>query len=179
MFAVYVVIIFLQELFWYERKVFYSITRNEYYAILGIPIQFIFFYWLYALKSLKKPKLFTACILLFVLPLILKIYFDGVNSIFSLSLNLGTVILIVLMILEFVKQIKNDNILLFRENKMFYINIGLILFYLGTYPFHIYNRLLYDEYNSIWNGYYIYFLITNCILYLLFAASFIWGKEKS
>ena len=79
--------------------------------------------------------------------------------------------------MEFFKQIKNDDILEFSKNKMFYINIGLVLFYVGTLPFFGLYKLLIKEI-EIWNGYYLYFMVSNCIMYLLFAASFIWGKVK-
>ncbi len=84
----------------------------------------------------------------------------------------------ILVFLEFKKQIQNDDILAFPENKMFYINIGIMLFYVGTLPFFSLYHLLLKE-PEIWNIYYLYFLISNCIMYLLFTASFIWGKQKS
>lgn len=177
-FSVYLVIICLQELFWYNKQSFLGITVSQYYAFFGIPVQFIFFYWLYALKSLKKPKLFVFCLLAYMLPLLFKLYYEETDYVYTFNANLGTAILVILVILELIKQINNDNILLFRSNKMFYINVGLILFYLGAYPIHAYNNELYEQYRFIWNGYYLYFLVANCIMYLLFAASFIWGKEK-
>ena len=127
-FSVYLVLIFLQEFFWYERDTFSGITTSQYYAYFGIPIQFVFFYWLYALKSLKKPKLFVICMVVYIIPLLFKIYFEKTNLVYSFNINIGTAILIILMVLEFIKQIRNDNILKFRESKMFYINTGLILF---------------------------------------------------
>ncbi|MBV1924571.1 MAG: hypothetical protein KUG68_11150, partial [Flavobacteriaceae bacterium] len=87
-------------------------------------------------------------------------------------------LLIILVVLEFMKQIKNDDILKYKENKMFYINIGMVLFYVGSFPYSVFRFELYEHYFSVWNIYYTYFLFTNCILYLLFAASFIWGKKN-
>ena len=65
-----------------------------------------------------------------------------------------------------------------QRNKMFYINIGIMLFYVGTLPFFgLYNLIVKEP--EIWNIYYLYFLLSNCLMYLLFTASFIWGKPKS
>lgn len=178
-FSVYLVLIFLQEFFWYERDTFSVITTSQYYAYFGIPIQFVFLYWLYALKSLKKPKLFVICMVVYIIPLLFKIYFEETDLVYSFNINIGTAILIILMILEFIKQIRNDNILVFMKNKMFYINLGVIIFYAGTYPFLVFQTELYEEHIDLWKVYYIYFLIANCLLYLLFTASFIWGKQKS
>jgi hypothetical protein len=91
---------------------------------------------------------------------------------------IGALIMLILVSLEFLKQIKNENILMFNQNKMFYINIGIILFYVGNLPFFgLYYPIMKEP--KIWNLYYIYFMISNCIMYFLFAASFIWGKPKS
>jgi hypothetical protein len=95
----------------------------------------------------------------------------------SLNTTFGTLLLLILVFIELIKQIKSDSIIYFKNNKMFYINIGVILFYIGNMPFFgwYYPILKFPE---IWNSYYIYFMISNCIMYLLFAASFVWGKTK-
>ena len=178
-FSVYLLFIFLQEVIWYKNATFIGILKKDYFAYIGIPVQFIFFFWLYALKSLKKSKLFIGCLVVYLLTLCFPIYFEKSDWVYSFNYNVGTMLLMVLMVLEFIKQIKTENILKFRQNKMFYVNVGVILFYAGTYPFFVFQEDLLNQYRDIWNGYYIYFLIANCIMYLLFAASFIWGKERS
>ena len=176
---IYLIFIFIQELFWKDIKFAFNIKKQEYYAFWGIPIQYLFFYWLYALKSLKNKKLFFVCSSIYLLTFIpLEILNQRIRVLYSINLTMGSIILIVLVVLEFLKQIKNDDILKFKENKMFYINTGVILFYVGTYPFSAFYHMLL-KYPEIWNVYYFYFLIANCIMYLLFTASFIWGKHQS
>ncbi|WP_156133123.1 hypothetical protein [Lacinutrix sp. Hel_I_90] len=153
--------------------------RQAYYIFVGIPLEFIFLYWLYAFKSLKKKTLFIISVSIYVTTLVGFTFIKELNELPSLSINIGSTILIGLLILEFIKQIKTDDILKFKENKMFYVNVGLVLFYVGSYPYHVFSRELYENYNDVWNVYYIYFLITNCTMYLLFSASFIWGKTQS
>lgn len=175
--SIYLIAIFLQETFW--RYNFFSIGREFkilYYTIFGVPFEYLFLYWLYAFKSLKNKKLFLSSTLVYLLSLITSLLYKKTEEVYSISINIGTFILMVLLIFEFIKQIKSDRILKFKENKMFYINIGLILFYIGNYPFHILGPELYANYLDLWNLYYIYFLITNSIMYLLYSASFIWGK---
>ncbi|QXP73722.1 hypothetical protein H0I31_12125 [Tenacibaculum sp. AHE15PA] len=180
-FSIYLIFIFIQELYGNFFHVFLSIRKQDYYAFFGIPIQYFFFYWLYAYRSQKNVKLFIFCCFIYLISFIpLEIYKDKVRTLYSLNLTTGSVLLIILIILEFLKQIKNDNILKFKENKMFYINIGVTLFYIGTYPFiAFYNELIKIQYLDIWNAYYLYLLISSSIMYLLFAASFIWGKHQS
>jgi hypothetical protein len=180
-FSIYLVIIAIQEAFWYYNDSLLTITKQEFYAFFGIPVQYLFLYWLYAYKSLRSKKLFIACSLIYLLTYIpIEFYLQKTEIVKPMNIILGTTVLLILVVLEFIKQIKNDDILKFKENKMFYINIAVILFYVGTYPFWaFYDVLVQDPYIKIWNMYYLYFLITNIIMYLLFIASFIWGKHRS
>ncbi len=180
-FAIYLMFVCFQEYFWKFQTFFSLPIRKGYFTFLGIPIQLLFFYWLYARKSLKNNKLFYVFISIYLLTYIpFGIFFKEIDAIYSINLTIGTILLIVLIVLEFIKQIKNDDILKFKENKMFYINLGIILFYVGCYPFHsFYLELLKAPYTHLWNMYYLYFLIANCIMYLLFTASLIWGKHQS
>ena len=175
-FSIYLVIIFIQECFWKFNVSIDRQYRVAYYVFFGVPLEYLFLYWLYTLKSLKKKYLFLISVILYVIAIIVSMLFNNINEVFSISISIGTLILIGLIILEFIKQIKTDNILKFKENKMFYVNIGLILFYVGSYPFHVLGPELYKNHLEIWNIYFTYFLITNCIMYILFAVSFIWGK---
>lgn len=179
-FSVYLIFIFIQEFYWFfNGSLFGIIAKHEYYAFIGIPIQYLFFFWLYAYRSLNRKTLFFAFLIIYILTYIpVEFYFEKINLVYSINLTVGTTLLTFLVVLEFLKQIKNDNILNFKENKMFYVNVGVILFYIGTYPFFAFQDILTkDNYVNIWNIYYIYFLISNYAMYLLFAASFIWGKH--
>jgi len=177
-FILYLIFIFIFDFFSEEISGFLNIKKQYYFAYFIIPVQFIFFYWLYALKSLKKKSIFWSFSIIYLLSFIpIELYFSKLKVVYSFNLVVGTILLMFLIFLEFIKQIKNDDILKFAKNKMFYINIGVLLFYVGTLPFFGLYNLLINEI-QIWNGYYIYFLISNCIMYLLFAASFIWGKTK-
>ena len=178
-FPVYLTFIFLQDIFWTLRPAEMRDFSEEYYAFFGIPIQYLFFFWLYAYKSLNNEKLFYTFALIYLLTYIpTEFYFEKINLVYSINLTVGTILLAFLIVMEFKKQIKNDNILEFQKNKMFYVNIGVILFYVGTYPFFAFEELLSKEpYVAVWNGYYLFFLLSNYSMYLLFTASFIWGKH--
>lgn len=84
----------------------------------------------------------------------------------------------VLVIMEYYKQINSSEILNFSRNKMFYINLGVTLFYIGTLPFWTFFNLI-KEYSELHYIYFTYFLMSGIIMYLLFSISFIWGKQNS
>lgn len=158
---------------------YHSINIGKYLSFIQIPIEIIFFYWLYLCKSLNLKKTFWIFTVLYLFSLYLENTLTSLNNFTfnSLSMSFGTMLLLILVFLEFIKQIKSESILNFRENKMFYINIGVILMYIGNIPFFgLYYSIL--KMPEIYNSYYIYFMVSNSLMYLLFAASFIWGKVK-
>ncbi len=178
-FVFYLFYIVLYELIHVYFSKVLKVSTQIYFSLIQLPLEFIFFYWLFAYQSLKKSKLFLFFVFLYINSLILEYYLTlSLNFSFkSISYTFGTLLFLILIVLEFIQQIKSDTIIEFKSNKMFYINIGVILFYIGNMPFFgwYYSILKIPE---IWNSYYIYFMISNCIMYLLFAASFIWGKVK-
>lgn len=177
-FVVYLLYVFLYEML---GKIILNYSKNGLdiiFSYITIPIEFLFFIWLFALKSLKNKTLFVICSFIYLLSFIPELSIDkGKNFFNSFNYIIGTFILLYLVFLELQKQMKSDDILYFKENKMFYITIGIILFYIGNLPFFGLYFLILKE-PQIWNYYYIYFMISNCLMYLLFAASFIWGKPK-
>lgn len=177
-FTIFIIYIFIIEKFGVYLFDLFLIKKDVFFAFIGIPIQYVFFFWLYSIKSLKNKKLFFIFTSLYLLSFIpIELYFKSFDIVYSFNMTTGTFLLMILVFLEFKKQIQNDDILQFWTNKMFYINIGIMLFYVGTLPFFgLYNLLLKEP--TIWNAYYIYFLISNCLMYLFFTASFIWGKPK-
>lgn len=176
-FSIYLVFIFIQEFIFFFNDSYFGLTKRVYYLFIGIPLEWVFLYWLYALKSLKNKTLFIVCMVLFIGTYIpIHFFYNSEDILYSFSLIVCTLLLTGLIILEFIKQIKTDDILNIKENKMFYINIGVILFYIGAFPIHGFNKVLYENYFEVWEWYFIYFKLSNCLMYLLFIGSFIWGK---
>ncbi|ROI03526.1 hypothetical protein EGI16_11175 [Chryseobacterium sp. G0240] len=177
--AIYLIVIFLCEsaVKWGEKPL--EIDRLKFYNYFVIPLQFIFFYWLYAKESLKKVKLFyifTGIYLFSYIPN--AIFFPERKVIFAFNYNLGCLFLMVLVIMEYYKQVNSSEILNFSKNRMFYINLGVTLFYIANLPFMTFNSLLW-KYIEIWDIYFIYFQVSGAVMYILFASSFIWGKQNS
>ncbi len=179
-FALYLILIFVLDCLGRFGKFPVFFSKISFYNYLVIPFQFIFLYWLFAYKSLQKKVIFYIFSLLYLASFIpSEIYFNESKLIYSFNYTFGCLLLMILVILEYYKQINSDNILTFHQNKMFYINLGVSLFYIGTLPFYTFYTILYNDYSSIWKIYYIYFMISNIIMYFLFSISFIWGKQNS
>lgn len=178
-FIVYLCVIFFVEAFSKWGLTNAPGKREILYSYFGIPVQFLFFYWLYASKSLGNNKLFWTCILLYCISFLPHFIIFGQKTIIqSLSYTVGNMLLMILVLLEIFQQIKSEKILLFRSNFMFYVNIGILVFYIGTLPFFsFYGLILKDK--DLWSNYYTFFMVSNNIMYLLFICAFLWGKPNT
>ncbi len=179
-FAIYLTAIFLLELFSKYVLNYYPYVRQYYYGFFVIPFEFLFFYWLYAVSSKKNIKLYWLLTVLYLLSFIPDILlFNGQGWFFkSFSYSVGNLFLAIMAIIEFQRQIKSDSILSFKTNMLFYVNAGVILFYIGTLPFFAFYGLLVKDI-SLWRDYYNCFILFNHLMYLLFTAAFIWGKTNT
>ena len=149
---------------------------------------YFFFYWLFyqyfRLTSKNKWPLYTAAIYLlcwlsdiFVWPDIF--YLTRVKLLFdSFSYTIGNILLLVLLLMYFITFSKSDRILNYRQNRMFWVCLGLMIFYVGSMPFYGMRTTLYYQYPDIFYPYWYTQYGLNYLMYLLFIISFLWGREK-
>jgi hypothetical protein len=156
----------------------YPVFLNYYYDFFVIPIEFLFLYWLYSYKSLGKKNLFWISCAIYILSIFPYFIFTGSEGVNSFNFITGTFLLSIMIILEYNKQMKTDDILKFKENIMFYINTGVGLFYVGTLPYFAFHSLMWKD-PIIGNNYYIFFMITNILMYTLFSIALLWGKPNT
>lgn len=155
------------------------VNRKLFFGFIIIPIEFVFFYWLYAWQSFHNKKLFWIFSLVYLLSFLPHRYLENHGSmVYSFNYVVGAFLLALLLVLEYLKQIRSDSILEFKENKMFYINLGVSLLYLGTLPFFSFYAIILKN-DIIYMNYYLFFYIANHLMYLLFSMSFLWGKPNT
>jgi len=177
-FCLYLIIIFLCEVFGKYSPRFIEYDSPKFYNYFVIPLEFIFFYWLYAAKAFGRPRLFYIVTFIYLLSFIPnEIFLDTNKEIFSINYTLGCLILMILVIMEYYNQVNSSEIVNFSKNRMFYINLGVTLFYIGTLPFWTFFAQI-KQYKEIWNIYYSYFQISLIIMYILFSISLIKGKQE-
>lgn len=179
-FVYYIVLIAILDFFGKYGLNSYPNLVKYYYNFFVIPLEFLFFFWLLSKKSLKQEAFYWTANIIYLLSMTLPIFgFDKIRVIGSISYTIGNLLLAIMIFLEFLKQIRSDDILMFRKNTMFYVNIGILLFYIGTLPLFAFDKYLFENNKTLWSYYYTFFLFSVNLMYLLFAASFIWGKPKS
>ena len=177
-FIYYLIFIFIAETVSKFILCYFTSYRSYFYDFVVIPIEFIFLYWLCSFRSLANKKLFWVSCGIFMFSLLPYFVFEGSSVVNSFNYIVGTFLLSIMIILEYNKQMKTDDILRFRENIMFYINTGACLFYVGTLPLFSFNGLIWKD-KDIFYNYYLLFLIAGILMYILFSIALLWGKPNT
>lgn len=166
----------------------YFVIQKEYqyninlYRYVTNPFQFIYLFWIFDKIHNLKPKniLFRISSGIFIICWIIeyifipKVSFDWM----SLSYSVNNLILILWVMYYFYKLMNSNEILLFFKKKAFWFSTGVLIYYLGTFPFYGMFNILHKNYHEIYIIYFQVVLSLDICMYLLFAASFIWGKEN-
>jgi hypothetical protein len=155
------------------------------YSYFGIPIQFLFFFWLFHQYFKPLPPVIWSIIAtaVYIISLVTELIFLRNETLFfsSLSYTVGNVMLAILVLIFFSRFISSEKILGFKSDMMFWVSLGLLIFYLGSLPFYgLYNTIRDDtKYPGLLATYWSVQMIFNYLMYTFFTISFIWGKPKS
>ncbi len=161
---------------------YYKIKHQGLFIFFVIPLEFLFFHWLfYQFSTIKEKQRILICASVYIIAfLIERVFLNDPQkySFSSFSYTIGNAVLLFVIFQYFIRLVNSERILYFYSERLFWISCGLLLFYLGTSPFYGLNNYLYNFYpNIFWKYNYIMFFL-NCSMYLLFAASFIWGEKE-
>ncbi len=181
-FVIYLAFVFISEVFgllcvYYQWKE----INQFYFSFFVIPLEFIFFFCLYGVHSVStKGKYVTIfSVILYLISLALENSLANEFNFFSMSYTVGNLLLLIVIFRYLYFYLKSDDLLLIRGNPLIYISIGLLVFYIGSFPFYGLKNYLWTHYKIIGTNYWYFATILNCIMYCMFTASFIWGKFKS
>ncbi len=157
-----------------------KIPNQVYYDYAVMPVEYLFFYWLFhkTLANTPYSKTPIICTVIYVVSFIIENLFFT-HQFNSVSSSIGDLLLLILIVQFFVLLSKNDAILNYRQNMMFWISIGLLLFYIGTISYYgLRNTLLEEKKDDFLTWYGTVCDIISEITYILFSISFIWGKPQ-
>ncbi len=183
-FVVYLGIIVLSEIagltLLYHFKLVWS-SRNL-YTYFVIPLEFLFFFWLYFRYYENRSARYwplVGAVIYAVAALVNFIFYPHTNiGLFPFSYMLGIILVLALAILFFYQLMVGNELLGFKYNTMFWVSLGLLIFYLVSSPYFGLRQLLYAKYRDIfWIYYYIQFGV-NYLMYIFFCIAFIWGKAR-
>lgn len=183
-FPIYLVFIVISELIGMYFRVMNMRNANKaYYTYVVIPAEFLFFFWLFY-NSFKNSRFKTLPIISTGIYLTSWIIDKAILStkqfwFYSFSYTVGNLLLLVLTFRFFIVLVTSDAILNFKENMLFWICCGLLLFYLGTFPYYGLLNIIAHNDQELHITYWYLTQVLNCVMYLMFTLSFILGKPKT
>ena len=185
-FPVYLVVVIMVEM---TGRILTSVFHNQplniaVYRYFGIPMQFLFFFWLFYCyfsnlnkKDRRWPPIGAA---IYIAAWFIEwLFLEDVKTWFmSFSYTIGNIMLLVLVILFFIRFINSEAILKYRQSMMFWVCLGLLVFYLGAFPYYALRNTLLHNYRPIFNIYSYVSLGLDYLMYIFFTIAFICGRPK-
>lgn len=179
-FPLYLLVIVLLELF--NRIMEYN-SRFNISAALNIlasfiEINFASFFFYQTLES-KHKKWVVAGIIIYLLSFVAEKIFNRDADYFfqSLSYTIGNLFILIYLILFYIELVQSSRLLHFYKLTVFWIASGMLIFYLGSFPF-------YGLFNVLAKNLDLFIVAAwvatslNYTMYLLFTIAFIWGKPQ-
>jgi hypothetical protein len=182
-FAVFLISLYCMEQLgsWFIIKEMY--VQNTYlYKWIVIPALFTMYHIVYFSISTKKirPLVIMSAILFLLFALFENIFWSKAHFYsISLTLSYGCLSVLLLSLSYFYQLLKSDQILHFKHSMPFWFCLGLLIFYLGGFPYlTFFNSMSIAKNQGIAQIYRCIFISLNWIMYLLFTIGFIWSKPK-
>ncbi len=163
----------------FTHKIFnYTGTFHNIYNFLFV----ILFYYIYlrtlennSFKKIIKSAFLIVSIIFIWECFTLKIFGDS----FVKTYVIGACLLVVCIVLYFIAMLQSSLILEIKRDLLFWISIGLFLFYIGYLPIKVIRSLYFE--NTDLNFIYLLLIIQSfliIIMYLCFLIGFLWMKKK-
>jgi hypothetical protein len=181
-FTAYLGIIFLCELANLIAMYLNYTSFNNLILFFAVPLQIIFLITFLIFKRTKQKVLLTSTLIgIYVLAFIAE--FIGADtlkntSFTSFSYGVGNLVLIVAVLASISAFIKANQNVDFYKTPYFWIMLGVVIFYVGAFPYYNFRVFLWGEkqYHSI--AYFLHYTSQtfNCIMYLMFGYAAKWIK---
>jgi hypothetical protein len=180
-FTIYLTIISLLSVCYY-----YFINKHQFanaivFFKIAVPLEILFLLWFFYVTNCYKYKSFLIIsAVIFILVWIAENFFYPNNTYFlqSISYTIGTLSILINIVLYFLNLSQSNRIKNFHQLFSFWAVLGMLVFYLGTFPFYgLYNELVKDLSLYIPIAWVAYSL--NYCMYILFSIAFILGKKNN
>lgn len=154
---------------------------NYYYTILLLPLQVCYYLWIINKNLITSNKFYYLSFVIVILSILAEALMsrDLKGSYFySLSFTIGNLVLLANILRYFYQLSTSDKILTFYREKMFWVSLGLLVFWLGALPFYGLFNYIYVNYPGVFTYYYPIILAFNYTMYTCFLVSFIWERKS-
>lgn len=183
-FPVYLAIIVAAELtgkyFTYANMYYPKMIMYNYFVV---PMEILFFHYMFYkefsnTKAANLPLMGSA---IYIVSVIIDSLFltDKYHWFLSYSYTLGIALLVIYILVFLFKLAGGKAVLKFKSNFVFWVCVGLLLFYLCSLPFISIFNTLFHKYTLTFMIFAYLSYVFNCLMYLSFVIAFKWGKLKS
>lgn len=140
-----------------------------------------YFFFILHLNSAKTRRILTLTALIFLITVIINLIYSGIFFVaYSAYTSVGGTLIIIICILAYYYEIlKSDNILNFYKNVVFYVSIGVLIWYLVVTPLFIYSKyftLASPDFVAL-HG--LIIILSNVFMYGMFIIGFLISSGRS
>jgi hypothetical protein len=182
-FAVFLVCLFGMESLghWFGTNKMYKQNSNLYNWGV-IPLLFLVYHFCYYNIMIKKYKPFViiSYSLFVALTLYENIFWSG-EHVYSISFTLsyGCITVLFFSLAYFYQLVNSETILHFKKLMPFWFCLGLLIFFLGSFPNLFFTNYFGKNNKTIMAITYRWvFIFLNYIMYLMFTIGYLWSKPK-
>lgn len=181
-FSLYLCFIVLAELIGLLLRLHPTRTYNTYFFLFFvIPIEYIFFYWYLMYSSFQKKYYWFSAIMsiVYIASIMLEYHLKEEIVFLSLSYMVGAIGMLLSILINFSFHLNHKNMTEIKKEQTIYVSIGLLIFYVGTFPYFGLKNYLYTYYINVCIVYGFVQSVFNCIMYCMFAYSFLCNRRTS
>jgi len=151
--------------------------NNPIYFNIYLFVNFIFLFSLYGhflKRKLYKKIIFYFGIIYGILFIVNGIFFENywIDLVF-IPFIIGSCFLIISIIFYFIEIMNSENVLLIKQNLLFWISVGVLLFNIGIIPWLIFRKFFFQTYEDNFEWMNILSLSLNLILNISYIIGFI------
>jgi hypothetical protein len=154
------------------------IVRNNFIYNVISSLQYIYFFTLYA-RTIKYKKWVHFFLIIYIVAIAVNfLWFQKLtttSTFHSFTFSLGAILLIVTIGLFFIEILNSEKVLYFTRYLMFWISIGLFVFYTGVIPLFVTIRFLPTLLRS--DSFLTIFFTLNLVMYSCFTIGFILSNK--
>lgn len=151
------------------------------YEYIVIPGQLLFYFWLFSKEKKIGKNLPLYLTILYITCLIIEKTANAFEYglwFGSFSYCVGNICLLVLIVRYIYLLSTSDDILNFKNQPMFWVSIGLMVFWLGSLPYYGLFNYLYQNFPKLHLGYTWIVMLMNYLMYSFFICAILWQKEN-
>lgn len=174
---------------WLGKFTFNNVTGKDltplYYLAIVVPVNFLYVLWLLNKHIIKGNAIFYIEIVVFSIATVYLTFSvltteSGYHRLFGISYILVATILLLNILRYFYQLSQSDKIIYFYKERMFWVSLGLLLFWLGALPyFSSVAFLIGTSSQDIIVFLHKFVIIFNYLMYTCFIVSFLCPLKKT